>query len=142
MKILIADDDAMNLELVSTAVAKMGHEVVVAEDGRQAWDIIQAQEDIEVLVSDWVMPEMDGLELCRHVRTLRRPHYTFVILLTVKAGRDNYLKGMESGADDFISKPLDAEFLEARLVMAERIIHLRYEVYQLERLLPICSYCK
>ena len=142
MRILIVDDEAMSLEMGSTALVKMGHEVTVAENGRQAWDIIRDQEDIQALVSDWVMPELDGLELCRRVRALRRPHYTFVILLTVMSGKNNLLKGMEAGADDFIIKPLDPEYLEARLVMAERIIQLRYEVYQLERLLPICSYCK
>jgi sigma-B regulation protein RsbU (phosphoserine phosphatase) len=142
MKILIADDEPMSLEMISSALAGMGHQVVVAEDGRKAWAVIQTQEDIQVLVSDWVMPEMDGLELCRHVRTLRRPHYTYVILLTQLKGKENYLKGMEAGADDFTSKPFDRDTMEARLVVAERIIELRYEVAQLERLLPICSYCK
>ena len=142
MKVLIAEDDAMSRELLTAGLTKMGHRVTVAGDGKQALEIIQEQEDIQALVSDWVMPELDGLELCRHVRKLRRPHYTYVILLTMKAGKDNYLTGMEAGADDFISKPFDHDLLEARLVVAERVIGLRHDLSQLERRLPICSYCK
>ena len=142
MKTLIVDDDAMSRELLSAALTKMGHEITAAEDGLQAWEMIKGREESQVVISDWTMPKMDGLELCRQVRSLRRPHYTYMVMLTVKEGKANYIKGLEAGADDFLTKPFDREVLEARLVVAERIIQLRYEVAQLERLLPICSYCK
>ena len=142
MKILIAEDEATNREMLSVTLDRLNHDVTVANDGKQAWEILQQRKDIEVVISDWVMPEMDGLELCARARALRRRHYTYVILLTVKAGKENHLKGMHAGADDFISKPLDQDLLESRLIVAGRILELRYQVFQLERLLPICSYCK
>ena len=142
MKILIAEDEALSRELLASTLQKMGHEVIASGDGREAWEVFEQQEDIQVVVSDWLMPGLDGLELCRLVRTQKRPHYTYIILLTVLSGKKNYLQGMEAGADDFITKPFDPDQLEARLCVAERILELRYEVAQLESLLPICSYCK
>ena len=99
-------------------------------------------EDVQVVISDWLMPNMDGPSLCRLVRSERRPRYTYFILLTILQGKENKLQGMEAGADDFISKPFDPDELAARLVAASRVLELRYEVAQLERLLPICCYCR
>ena len=95
-----------------------------------------------MLISDWLMPHIDGLELCRLVRAEKRSRYVYIIFITVMEGKNRYLQAMEAGADDFIAKPPDPDELKARLVVAERILELHYEVAQLESLLPICSYCK
>jgi DNA-binding response OmpR family regulator len=89
-----------------------------------------------------MMPEMDGLELCRKIRAQKRASYTYIILLTALSGKANYLEGMEAGADDFVVKPFDADELKARLRVGQRILGLQLEVRQLRGLLPICSYCK
>ena len=142
MKILIAEDDALSRELLSSTLKKLGHHIIVTGDGQEAWEVFQQRENIQILISDWIMPHIDGLKLCRLVRTLRRPHYTYSILLTYLRGKQNYLQGLDAGADDFMSKPLEPDLLQARLQVAERILELRYEVGQLQSLLPICSYCK
>lgn len=141
MKILIVDDDSTTRLVLGATLSRLGHEVLTADDGTSAWAIIQKQ-PIEVLLTDWNMPGMDGLELCRQVRAAHSAKYTYVILLTVFDGRDYFLKGMEAGADDFITKPWDEQQLAARLRVAERLLHLQTEVTVLSGLLPICSYCK
>ena len=142
MKILIAEDEPVDREILIQALRQLGHEVIVAENGREAWDIFQEREDTQVVISDWLMPNLDGLELCRRIRAEQRPHYIYIILITILSGKRSYMRGMDAGADDFITKPFDPDQLEARLCVAERILELRYEVAQLESLLPICSYCK
>jgi len=141
MRILISEDSAVSRLLLSTTLKKLGHEVVETKDGREAWETLQ-KDYFPVLISDWVMPEMDGIELLRRVRTQNREKYTYVLLLTVLEGKESYLEGMKAGADDFINKPFDEDQLAARLNVAERILSLQKEVKQLQGLLPICSYCK
>ena len=141
MKILIAEDNNASLNLLSTALTKLGYDVIETEDGREAWGAFQ-QEHIPIIISDWMMPDIDGLELCRMVRAEHRTKYTYFILLTALEGKGSYLVGMNAGADDFITKPLDIEQLVTRLRVAERILQLQSEVKQLEGLLPICMYCK
>jgi DNA-binding response OmpR family regulator len=143
MKILIVDDDTTARLVLEATLTKLNHEVVAASDGMVAWKILQNQ-PIQVVLTDWNMPVLDGLELCRRIRT-KLPHrnkYTYVILLTVLDGRNYFLKGMEAGADDFITKPYDEQQLAARVRVAERIVQLHTEVAELSGLLPICSYCK
>jgi len=139
--VLIADDDPVIRLFLRTTLEKEGHEVLELADGRSAWGLYQ-QTAVEVVIADWEMPEMDGLELCRRVRALPRPKYTYVVLLTSRTGKRNYLEGMEAGADDFVSKPTSPQELVARLRVAQRILGLQAEVRQLEGLLSICSYCK
>lgn len=141
MKILIAEDDPVSRRMLETTLTKMGHEVRAAEGGKQAWDIFQA-EYYPVAVSDWMMPDLDGLEVCRLTRATPRGHYTYIILLTALGGKTNYLEAIDAGADDFLTKPLDRDLLAARLRVAERILGLHQHIQQLEGLLPICCYCK
>ena len=141
MRILIAEDDPVSCRLLVTTLRDLQYEVQVAQGGPQAWEILQ-DEHFPIVVSDWMMPELDGLELCRRIRSAPHVKYTYVILLTARQGRADFLAAMEAGADDFISKPLDREPLHARLRAAERILALREEVKQLAGLLPICSYCR
>ena len=123
------------------SLKKRGHEVVAVENGRKALEAFQ-QDYFPVLISDWMMPEMDGLELCREIRKMPRDNYTYLVLLTSLEGKTNYLEAMDAGADDFITKPFDADQLTARIQVAERILGLHKHVSQLEGLLPICCSCK
>lgn len=141
MKILIAEDDTSSRLVLEAILRKAGHDVVVTVDGRHAWDTWQEQ-CFPVLVSDWRMPAIDGLELCRRIRQMGSPSYTYVILLTAHGGKANYLEAMDAGADDFLGKPVDEDALVARLHVAERILGLREHVKRLEGILSICSYCK
>lgn len=141
MKILIAEDDRVSRMVLSTGLRKCGYEVIDAADGQEAWQRYQ-KETIQLVITDWMMPNMDGLEFCRSIRSANNAKYTYVIMLTALGGKDSYLEGMRAGVDDYIIKPFDLDELKARLNVAERVLKLQEEVKQLEGLLPICSYCK
>lgn len=141
MNILLAEDDPVARKVIEAVLTAAGHHVVAAENGLDAWGIWRLSKQA-VVVTDWLMPELDGLELCRRVRAESRPEYTYIILQTSKSGKENYLTAMRAGIDDFVTKPVDPDELQARLGAAERILRLRRELTQLEGLLPICSYCK
>ena len=124
MKILIAEDDAVSRAVLEKTVEKLGHECLVTEDGLQAWQTYQRTPDVDVIISDWMMPNMDGLELCRQVRGPDREDYTFFIFLTALGGKEHLLEGMQAGADEYLTKPLDAEQLRAKLIVASRVTSL------------------
>ncbi len=141
MKILIAEDDRVARLLLKSTLESFGHEVVETDNGAVAWERY-SEDHPRLLIVDWMMPQLDGLELCRAVRAEDRPAYTYIIMLTVLGGKRCYLRAMDAGADDFIRKPLDRDELAARVRVAERILGLYSEVKELESLLPICSYCR
>lgn len=141
MRILVAEDDPVSRRVLGAMLERLGHAVSSTADGDEAWHRFLAEEP-EVVITDWMMPELDGLELCRRIRAHGRERYTYVLMLTALSGRAHYLDGMEAGADDFVTKPLDRLELQARLRVAERLLGLQREVHQLQGLLPICSYCK
>jgi sigma-B regulation protein RsbU (phosphoserine phosphatase) len=141
MRILVVDDDSPSRLVLATLVERLGHEVVAMPDGRAGWAEFE-RKPFQVVLSDWMMPDLDGLELCRRIRAADRTRYTYLILVTALGGKARYLEGMEAGADDFLTKPVDADELGVRLGVAERIVGLQAHVRQLEGLLPICSYCK
>lgn len=137
MRILIAEDDEASALVLAAALRRLGHEVVAAPNGRVAWEIFQRGESIRVVVTDWMMPELDGLDLCRLLRADERSAYTWIILLTALGDRESCLKGMNAGADDFLGKPFDLEMLGARL--RGRAGAPLEQVRQLEGLLPVWS---
>lgn len=141
MNVLVVDDEPSTVTLVASVVKKSGHEVTMAADGEQAWQLVR-QKPVDLIVSDWMMPGLEGPELCRMVRKLAREKYVYIILLTSLSSRERFLEGMQAGADDFMRKPVDVEELNARLEAAQRILGLHQHVAQLEGLLAICSYCK
>jgi DNA-binding response OmpR family regulator len=123
MNVLIADDDDVIRLLLSSTLSKLGHTVQEAKNGLDAlafWE----QEHQHLIISDWMMPDLDGLELCRRVRAAQRPDYTHVILLTSRSGNANYLEAMDAGADDFMTKPFEKDQLVARTRVAERVLAL------------------
>ncbi len=123
MKLLIAEDDTGSRLVLGATLRKLGHTVTAVENGQQAWEAWQ-KDDYPLLISDWMMPELDGLALCRKIRAEHRARYTYLILLTSLGGKGSYLDGMDAGADDFITKPFDEELLAARLRVAERMLAL------------------
>lgn len=142
LKVLAAEDDPVLRLVLTKTLQKLGHEVVEAVDGQNAWDCLQT-DPIRIVVSDWMMPHVSGLELCRRIRARANIDYTYFILLTVQdATEENKRKAADAGVDDFLVKPLNATELWLRLRVAERIIHCASRVRQLEGLLPICSYCR
>jgi DNA-binding response OmpR family regulator len=141
MNILIVDDEPTSRLILEATLKRLGHQTGTARDGQQALEAFKLGR-FQVVISDQLMPGMDGLELCRRVRGAQRPQYTYFMLLTSIGGKSSYLDGMRAGADDFITKPFDEEILAARLAVAQRILNLQSEVRQLAGLLPICSLCK
>lgn len=142
MKILAVEDDKVAAAVMRKALTRLGHEVVLATDGEEAWAALRA-DAVRVIVSDWTMPRMDGLELCRRVRARTQQQYVYFILLTGHdATEENQRAAAEAGVDDFLTKPLDLTQLWTRLRVAERILRYTTQVRQLEELLPICAYCK
>ncbi|MEA2384584.1 MAG: phosphoserine phosphatase RsbU/P [Solirubrobacteraceae bacterium] len=123
MKILLADDSATVRYIVEQALEHLGHECRTAEDGLLAWDAIQRFEP-EVVISDWVMPGMDGEELCRRVRADPDAPYTYFIMLTSLEDRAYVLRAMEAGADDYLLKPFEPDDLQMRLIAASRVTAL------------------
>ncbi|MSU49166.1 MAG: response regulator [Opitutus sp.] len=143
MKILAVEDDAVARAVLRQALRRLGHETVEAADGEAAWELLRKNETVRVVVSDWMMPRADGLDLCRRIRKQLKAEYIYFILLTSRdATAENQTAAADAGVDDFLTKPLDLPELWTRLRVAERILKYTTQVRQLEELLPICSYCK
>lgn len=121
MKVLIAEDDTDSRELLSWFLHKLGYQVVAARNGEEAWKAYQ-KERFRLVISDLLMPDVGGLELCRRIRAATSTVYTYIIVLTALIDKKNYLEGMQAGADVFVTKPFDLDELKARLLAAERII--------------------
>ena len=127
MRILIVDDEPVNRLALARKLEQWGHEVVQATNGVQAWDLMR-REPARMVISDWMMPEMDGVELTRRIRALPEGGYVYVLLLTARTGTDAIVEGMEAGADDFIVKPFQVDELRARLRAGERVLGLERDL--------------
>jgi CheY-like chemotaxis protein len=141
MKILVAEDNATFRLILGGLLKKLGHEVTAVESGLRAWDAFE-KGYFPVLITDWQMPEMDGMVLTTLVRAKPHDKYTYVIMLAAKGGKESYLEAMKAGVDDFIAKPPDEEQLAARLLVAGRVVGVQNHVKQLEAIMSVCSYCK
>ena len=124
MRILLAEDDEVTAAALRGILASLGHQVTVARDGTSAWQVLQA-EHIPVVLSDWMMPGLDGPSLCRRIRGLGDSPYTYIILNSVRDRRLDRMEGLRAGADDFLVKPFDAEELAVRLEIARRILSVQ-----------------
>ena len=123
MRILIVEDDSLAAEMLEHALTEFGYEVTTACNGREALDLIRSGQ-FRLIVSDWEMPEMSGIELCKEIRTRSSTGYIYVILLTSYSGTQNVVEALSAGADDFLSKPFNPEELRVRLRVGERILSL------------------
>jgi len=130
MKVLIADDSATSRAMLRTAVSSWGYEVVLADHGGQAWEILAQPDPPPMAILDWVMPHMTGPEVCRKVREMRREPYTYILLLTSKNTKGETVEGLEAGADDYIVKPFDQHELQVRLRVGKRIVDLQMDLLQ------------
>jgi two-component system cell cycle response regulator len=135
MKILIAEDDRDSRELLCWMLQKLGYQVVATSNGKEAWEAFRRGR-FRLVISDVLMPEIDGLELCRRIRKHKQSKYTYVIIITALIGKKDYLEGMEAGADDFVTKPFDPDELKARLRVAERIISFQELAAATEEVAP------
>jgi diguanylate cyclase (GGDEF)-like protein len=130
MKVLIADDSATSRAMLRTALSRWGYDVVLAEHGAQAWEILAQPNPPTMAILDWVMPHMTGPEVCRRVRETRREPYTYILLLTSKNTKGETVEGLEAGADDYIVKPFDQHELQVRLRVGKRIVDLQMDLLQ------------
>ena len=156
MKVLVAEDDPISRQLVRDSLIKWGYEVTVVNDGNEAWKILQHGESPQLVLLDWMMPGMDGVEVCKKVRAKKNGSYVYIILLTAKGRKEDVVDGFDAGADDYVTKPFNAKELRARVKVGERVVTLEQslaknikklketlaQVKQLHGLLPICVYCK
>ena len=142
MRILIADDDRMSTMMLGRTLEQWGFEVVVAHDGIAAWERIVGDAPPELAIIDWMMPGIDGIELCRRIRATPLPSPVYVILLTARTSRQDLVAGLEAVADDYLGKPFDPDELRARIHVGQRTLGLIANIKRLTGLLPICSYCK
>ena len=156
MNILIADDDSLTCRLVEATLTRRGYDVVATGDGLDAWVKLQAPDAPRLAILDWMMPGLDGLELCRRLRAEgdQRPFY--LILLTANTRKQDVSEGLRAGADDYVTKPFDHDELVARVQVGARLVALQQaladrvseleaalaHVKLLHGLLPICCYCK
>jgi sigma-B regulation protein RsbU (phosphoserine phosphatase) len=158
MLILVADDDSTSRNMLSAMLTKCGHEVVAYCDGAEAWEAMQRPDAPQMLVLDWMMPVMDGVEVCRRIRAAGSPGRTrpHILMLTARAEKARIVEGLDAGADDYLTKPYDADELRARIRVGCRMLDIQSrldarveelsralcEIKRLEGILPICAYCK
>jgi phosphoserine phosphatase RsbU/P len=124
MRILIADDEAITRTILARQLRACGQEVTAAEDGQQAWELLEGNAEFDIVITDWEMPRVSGVELVKRIRQSTRSAYTYVILLTSRSEKADVVNGIEAGADDFLSKPFDRDELRVRLLAGERIVRL------------------
>ncbi len=156
MKILIAEDDPVTSCRLEHVLTDWGHEVTAVGDGIAANRLLQPSDGPPLAILDWMIPGVDGLEVCRRIRAARPVNPPYMILLTAKSGKSERAAGLREGADDYITKPYDDEELQAHLSAAQRVVQLRQQLVKqvielqdalahvkaLRGLLPICVYCK
>ena len=156
MRILVADDDRITQRMLQSMLTSWGYDVTVCVNGVEAWEALQEQNPPSLVLLDWMMPDMDGVQVCQNVRTLPRVPPMYFILLTARGHSEDIVTGLDAGADDYITKPFHPEELRARIQVGHRVLGLQHslaervqelehaltQVKQLSGLLPICAYCK
>jgi diguanylate cyclase (GGDEF)-like protein len=133
VRILLADDDEVSRHILKGTLSRWGFDVVTAADGDQAWEVLLAENAPRLVILDWMMPGMDGVEVCRKVREQLSGPYIYMLLLTSKGEKEDMIRGMEAGADDYVSKPFDPQELRMRLKAGERIIDLQEKLLQAQQ---------
>jgi len=156
MKILVAEDDSVSRLLLESILREWGYDVAATTNGLAAWDALRTPGAPRMAIVDWQMPGLDGLELCRRVRSSPATESVYVLLLTGKGGTENIVLGLRAGANDYLTKPFDLDELSARLNVGRRVVELQQslaervaelertlaQVKRLEGMIPICAWCK
>src|SRR5664280_2015057 len=127
MRVLAAEDNPVFQSVLRSMLTKWGYEAVVARDGNEAWAILQSEHAPRLAILDWMMPGMDGVEICRRLRAAGREPYQYILLLTARTESQDLVDGMEAGADDYLTKPFNAHELRVRLRAGRRILDLQEE---------------
>ena len=155
-RLLVADDDSTSAQALIGTLSRWGYEVVSCKDGVQAWEALQQPNAPPVAILDWMMPGMNGVEICERVRTHRDIKGMYIILLTMRSSKEDVVEGLSAGADDYLIKPYDIEEMRARVAVGVRVVALQNalaahvaeleraarHITQLHGLLPMCAYCK
>jgi DNA-binding response OmpR family regulator len=156
MRILIAEDDPVSRRVLEATLGRWGYDLTVACDGEQAWEVLSTADPPHLVILDWMMPGLDGPEICRRLRALPSGERFYVLLLTARSQPEDVVAGLEAGADDYVTKPFHHLELRARVRTGQRIMQLQdrlaervaeleralREVKTLSGLLPMCAYCK
>jgi sigma-B regulation protein RsbU (phosphoserine phosphatase) len=156
MNVLIAEDDRVTGEILGRTLQRWGHDTTIVSNGAQAWEHLRTASAPTLAILDWMMPELDGPDVCRRVRAELPFAHMYLLLVTARESRGDVVAGLDAGADDYIIKPFDPEELRARVAVGVRVLSLQQKlaervaelqaalsnVKQLRGLLPICSYCK
>jgi two-component system, cell cycle response regulator len=127
-RVLVAEDDPISLRLMQVMLGKWGYEAVLAHDGAEAWEALQADDAPRLAILDWMMPRKDGLAVCRELRSRTDRPYVYVLLLTAKTQEQDLIEGLGAGADDYLTKPFSGEELRARLFAGERIVAVQQQL--------------
>ncbi len=155
MKILIAEDDLTSRTMLELFLQNLGYDVVSVTNGHEAWEILKGPDSPPIAILDWMMPELDGVEVCRRIREMHSHTPPYTILLTIRDQQQDIITGLDAGADDYIIKPFDKDELLARIRVGERIYLLQQSlshrvnelqdavshIKTLQGVLPICSHC-
>ena len=155
MRILIAEDDPTSRCILAAALATWGYEVLATADGDEAWAALRAEDAPRLAILDWMMPAMDGVEVCRRARQLPEGLPTYLIMLTALGAQSDIVEALRAGADDYVTKPFDSDELRARIEVGRRVVELQAaladrvaqlqdalaHVRTLQGILPICMHC-
>ena len=131
MRVLIVEDEVVSRRLLEVFLLKLGYEVIPVSSGKEALGVLEGPQAPNLVISDWMMPEMDGLELCHRTREIQTTGYIYFIILTAKMDKEDTIKGLEAGADDYLTKPFDREELRCRIKIGERIVNLERRILEL-----------
>ncbi|PKN18831.1 MAG: response regulator [Deltaproteobacteria bacterium HGW-Deltaproteobacteria-6] len=155
MRLLIADDDANTINLLRKYLTQWNYDVVTAGNGLEALEIIKGENSPEIIILDWLMPGMDGIEVIRNVRQMKSSSPPYIILFTVRDEKGAIIEGLDAGADDYVTKPFDKDEFHARIRVGERYVRLQNalaqrikelqdaiaQIHTLRGIIPICSFC-
>jgi len=155
VNILIAEDDNVSRRILEAMLRKWGYELVVTCDGNQAWEALQRPGAPQLVILDWNMPGIDGIEICRRIRAQSDGALVYIILLTARSNKEETVVGLDAGANDYITKPFDRDELKARVRVGERVVELQHALSQrveelqaasehietLQGILPVCANC-
>ncbi len=130
LRILAAEDNPVFQSMLKTMLTRWGYEVIIAKDGNEAWSILESGEAPRLVLLDWMMPGMDGVEICRRVRSADREPYIYIVLLTARTESQDLVEGMDAGADDYLTKPFHAHELRVRLRAGRRILELQEQLLE------------